>query len=214
MQTATTGIYKKSGVYALIDPNTNLVRYVGRSVNIGSRFTSHKSSSRDYPVNRWIKKLKSEFKSPLIKILEIHPKPEKIEAKWIKHYRAIGQCDLNLHDGGKGVPMSGSGRCDRVWSVDGIPTPFTLMIRALWPLQNRPSGKKVTTYWRERWKSCKSEMEQINVQMQCYQVVQNLGTKDLKYLAERWAISAAKQINEKYPNRVTLVYNDGIEETP
>lgn len=214
MQTTATNLYKKSGVYALIDPRTKLVRYVGRSVNIGSRFTSHKSSKRGLPVNRWCQKLKAENLNPIITVLEFHRNPEKVEAKWIKHYRASGQCDLNLHDGGKGVAMNGGGKCEGVWSVEGIPSPFTLMIRAMWPFQNKPAGKKVTSHWREQWKSCKTELDKINVQLHCYQVVQNLGTEDLKYLSEKWAMAAAKQINEKYPGRLTLVYNDGIEDTP
>lgn len=214
MQTTATNLYKKSGVYALIDPRTKLVRYVGRSVNIGARFTSHRSSKGSLPVNRWCQKLKMDGLRPIIKVLEFHNKPEKVEAKWIKHYRATGQCELNLHDGGKGIPMSGSGRCEGVWSVDGLPSPFTLMIRTMWPLQNKPAGKKVTSHWREQWKKCKTELDKINVQLQCYKVVQNLGTDDLKYLAERWAMAAAKQINAKYPGRLTLVYNDGVEETP
>lgn len=209
-----TSIYKKSGIYALIDPRTLLVRYVGRSVNIGSRFNSHKSSKGNLPVNRWCAKLKRLGLKPKIEILEIHSKPEKIEKKWIKHYRATGQADLNLHDGGVGVPMSGGGKCEEVWSVEGLASPFNLMIRTMWPFQNNRSGRKVTSHWRDAWNDCKTELDRINVQMQCFQVVQNLGTYDLKVLSEKWAMKAAEQINKKYPNRVTLVYNDGVEETP
>jgi hypothetical protein len=207
-------IFKKSGVYALIDPESQLVRYVGRSINISNRFNNHKTSKTNLPVSKWCRKLKSKSLSPEIMVLEYHEKPEEIEAKWIAHYRDIGQADLNLHDGTNTIPFNGGGRCDEVWSVKGLTPPFSLMIRTLWKYQKNLGAKKVTSHWKSEWERASSEIDRIHVQSMCYQVVQNLGTDDLKILAEKWAIKAVEQINEKYPNRFTLVYNDGVEVTP
>lgn len=209
-----TSLYKKSGVYALIDPKTNLVRYVGRSVNIGARFNAHKKGKKNLPVSIWIRSLANSGLLPKITVLEFHDKPEDIEAAWIKHYKDNGQADLNLHDGGKGLPMAGSGRCDEVWSIEGLSCPFPLMIRSLFHLQNHESGKRVVRYWTKKWTNCKTELDRISVLFHCFQVVQRLGNKDLQKKCEEWAIAAAPVINAKYPRRVTLVYNDGIEETP
>ena len=203
-----------SGVYALTCPDSGKVRYVGRSKNILSRYYGHRSATKDLPVNQWCKKLSRNGKAPEIKVLEKHAEPEKVEAKWIKAFRDKGEADLNLHDGGPGFAMSGSGRCEEAWSVEEMPGPFPLLVRTLWSLQNNKSGKKVMQFWKDRWDACESELDRINTCMQMYQVVQSLGTQDLRVQIERWAIAAATQINKKYPGRVTLEYNDGVEVTP
>lgn len=203
-----------SGIYALSCPKSGKVRYVGRSQNILSRYYGHKASTGKYPVNKWCAKLKSQGLAPDICLLERHAEPEKVEAKWIKEFREKGEADLNLHDGGAGIAMSGSGKCEEVWSVEGLASPFTLLVRSLWSLQNIPAGKRAMQQWKDKWNACGAETDRINTCLQMYQVVQSLGTHELKIQAEKWAIAAASQINKKYRGRVTLEYNDGIEVTP
>lgn len=205
---------KLSGIYALTCPHSGKVRYVGRSKNILKRYYGHKGSHGKLPVNRWCAKLKGSGLSPGIILLENHPEPEKVEAKWIKEFRSKGQADLNLHDGGAGLAMSGNGRCEEVWSVEGVAGPFSLLVRALWRFQNIQAGKKAMKFWKDKWNSCENEIDRVNVCMNMYQVIQSLGTDDLRVKVEKWAIAAAPQINKKYPARVTLEYNDGIEVTP
>lgn len=64
-------------IYALIDPKTEAVKYVGQTDNIKRRFNDHissslnpKSDSYETYKARWIRKLSSENLKPIIEILE------------------------------------------------------------------------------------------------------------------------------------------------
>jgi len=151
---------------------------------------------------------------PVLNLVEKHDNPEQVEEAWISHYKKLGQCDLNLHSGGKGSAFGGAGRCKECWSVDGITSPLLLLTRCLWRFQRNRGAKSVSAYWKEKWAECNTELDRVAVMMNVYQAVQNLGNDAAKDEVERWAIKAAVQINAKYPGRVTLVYNDGVEETP
>lgn len=210
----SSAIRNRSGIYGLVCPIDGRVRYVGRSNNIGKRFTSHKRSKSSLPVARWIRKLKKQGVCPEIFVIEYSDNPQDIEEKWISEYKRRGQADLNLHSGGKGTPISGCGRLEECWSVDGHPDPYNLLVRALWRFQNFPNGKKIIREWSDAWKSTKSEWERINMCMHMFNAIQKIGSKETQIKAEEWAIMAAPQINSKYPGRARLQYNDGVEVTP
>lgn len=91
---------------------------------------------------------------------------------------------------------------------------YALLVRALWAHSKSPSGKKVHAYWKMRHAEAKTELDRVALQMNCFNAVCALNKGDLAKKAEQWAIAAAPQINAKYPGRVTLVYNDGVEDTP
>ena len=68
--------YIESHIYALIDPNTNEVRYVGATVqSLKVRLLAH-SSERNYGTKaklEWIKSLRNRGQKPIIKLLETVP---------------------------------------------------------------------------------------------------------------------------------------------
>jgi hypothetical protein len=204
----------RSGVYALKECGSDVVRYVGRSKNIGARFAGHKSSKSNLPSAKWVKSLMKQGRRVDVVVLEYHERPEEIEARWIEKYRADGQADLNLHDGGKGFPMNGGGKCQGVWSVESVASPFNIMFKCLWKYQKTKAAREISAHWKKAWADAKTEKEKILVQVKCFHVVQNLGTSELIDQAEKWAISASKSINGKYPKMVSLVYADGVEVTP
>lgn len=77
-------------VYALIDPRTDAVAYIGISFNATWRFSQHlKCDSTNNAKNTWIKELQSEGLNPVLKILETVETSEvarKREMYWIKYF--------------------------------------------------------------------------------------------------------------------------------
>ena len=88
-------------IYALVDPDTHLVRYVGQCHNLESRYEGHLSEAlrgTKKPVYDWIRSL--GLKRPVILILQTVPAiyvprqkgnsislPSVMEAKWLKRFR-------------------------------------------------------------------------------------------------------------------------------
>lgn len=90
-------------IYALVDPDTQEVRYIGKSVNPESRYRDHCNTGHEYRNPRkvaWVKTLKSQGKKPAITILEECTEDtwEATEQKWVSHYQSSL---LNVYGGGK-----------------------------------------------------------------------------------------------------------------
>ncbi len=91
-------------IYALLDPFTNHVRYVGCTTNARSRMRSHMYENS---VNRekieWVRSLRNDGKSPVMSILETGSGDGWIEAeiRWISEYSSTGFL-LNKTIGGLG----------------------------------------------------------------------------------------------------------------
>jgi hypothetical protein len=61
-------------IYALVDPNTKALRYVGCTQNIKVRITNHISTAKHYPQSDkdlWIKQLLNQHQKPIVEILAI-----------------------------------------------------------------------------------------------------------------------------------------------
>ncbi len=106
---STTKEIKTTFIYALCDPNTKMVRYIGKSNHPRIRYFHHlKDEHKTYKVN-WIRKLKSSGKLPVLKIIEEIDKNlwEEAEKRWIAYYRLIsGKRLTNHNEGGIGPNMS------------------------------------------------------------------------------------------------------------
>lgn len=94
-------------IYALIDPDTKAVRYIGRSVSPQDRFYGHMSKCEEGKTHchRWLKSLKRKGKQPIMEIVEqATPNTyQEREAYWISYYRSIGAPLTNLAAGGDGA---------------------------------------------------------------------------------------------------------------
>ena len=75
-------------IYALIDPRTNYIRYIGSTTNPLVRYNSHLSDVKNYSKSEWIEELKKMSIKPMMKILEIVPKElaAQRENYWIAYY--------------------------------------------------------------------------------------------------------------------------------
>ena len=68
---------KRGSIYCLIDPNTELVRYIGMTVNsLNTRLCEHVCTSKQDKSNQykcnWIKSLLKSDQRPIIKLLSRH----------------------------------------------------------------------------------------------------------------------------------------------
>jgi hypothetical protein len=89
-------------IYALCDPDSGEVRYVGKAKNAKARHKRHLSERHlGRPVNNWVKSLLAAGKIPEVRILAYCPPDqwEQEERHWIAKYRLTGRL-LNLADGG------------------------------------------------------------------------------------------------------------------
>jgi hypothetical protein len=105
-----TYITTDPGIYALCDPVTYEVRYVGHAANIRTRFAVHRhdahgdSSRSHYYVYKWMRSLNGD---PHVMVLGA-PVPllkyrVALEREWIRYGKLLGWRLTNLTDGGEGL---------------------------------------------------------------------------------------------------------------
>lgn len=99
------GNLKTTFIYALVDPNTQQVRYVGKSNNPQVRLYRHFKEKGHTYKNRWLQSLRERGLTPEIRILEEAPVSQwqERERYWIAFYREQGLDLANGTDGGDGV---------------------------------------------------------------------------------------------------------------
>lgn len=105
---------KKHLIYALVDPATSEIRYVGRSSSGLARAKSHSRPSglkTDDYCHRWIRKLLAETGlRPGIRVVQEFDAFDDIdsvlndaEVYWVSYFRGIGCPLTNTTDGGRGL---------------------------------------------------------------------------------------------------------------
>lgn len=97
---------KPAYIYALIDPITEEVRYVGKTINPATRLYDHcnQSAAGNNPHKmRWILGLRAQDMLPKMIVLEecLPDTWEEAEIRWIAHYRASGAPLTNILGGGR-----------------------------------------------------------------------------------------------------------------
>lgn len=94
--------------YALIDPRTSEVRYVGVTGAPSARLGGHRhvSESRRSPKQEWVAELAAIDLQPGMIVLEEVPlsRWETTERRWIAYYRKAGARLTNITDGGDSPP--------------------------------------------------------------------------------------------------------------
>lgn len=95
---------KKVYIYALLEPETKEVRYIGKSVNPKKRFDNHLNIKRKQHCSCWIQSLKIKGLKPIFSIIEETDKENwiKREQYWIAFYKNLGAKLTNHTIGGEG----------------------------------------------------------------------------------------------------------------
>jgi hypothetical protein len=90
-------------IYALVDPRSGEIRYIGKANDPRARLAQHirDSRHRDTPVYRWVRKLLDSGLLPTMSILEVDCSDwRKSERRLIADARSRGLRLLNVADGG------------------------------------------------------------------------------------------------------------------
>lgn len=90
-------------IYALLDPETNEIRYIGKTDNPSERLKNHLNEQGKWHRINWIKSLKKRGLKPIMQIIEEVVEGtnwEEREKYWIAYYRHIGTNLTNGSDGG------------------------------------------------------------------------------------------------------------------
>lgn len=97
-------------IYALIDPRTNEIRYIGKTnQKLNIRYTSHMRDVRPSRKLNWLISLKNAGLKPRIEIIEklnegsVLSDWQDAERFWISYLRSIGVSLTNLTIGGEGI---------------------------------------------------------------------------------------------------------------
>jgi GIY-YIG catalytic domain-containing protein len=94
-------------IYGLIDPFTDEVRYIGKSIRPKERLRDHCNDHSDCHRTHWIQSVRARGKRPRLVILEELSTDmdwQIVEQRWIAQARAAGWPLTNGTDGGDGVP--------------------------------------------------------------------------------------------------------------
>lgn len=207
---------RKPGIYALVCPFTGETRYIGQSKNMKKRLAGHLNGNSDLPVGRWCRKVKREGAEPQMRVVKECPKGrlDREEIKAIREHREAGCRLLNLQDGGKNPVTNGNGQGRDLWSIPGYKTPYMVLTNHFFPYAQWPRISKRLREIRDYNRSLKSEKEKLDFQLWCANVMTGCLTGDRLTRLEEYLIKLAPKVNAKYPGRMTLVYNDGVEDTP
>lgn len=97
----------KTLIYTLEDPDTNEIRYVGKTIkSLSNRLTHHIYSCKRENNHRtnWIKSIFKKGKKPIIKMIDFCPwdESQKLEMFWISKFKEQGFNLVNMSDGGEG----------------------------------------------------------------------------------------------------------------
>jgi group I intron endonuclease len=97
----------KTYIYILIDPETNLVRYVGKTTNIKRRYSQHIYEAKRIKThkNNWLKYLLDKKLKPEILVIDEIEENEwtQLEQWYIEYYRFLGYILTNGTLGGDGI---------------------------------------------------------------------------------------------------------------
>jgi hypothetical protein len=98
-------------IYALLDPDTDTVHYVGKTNNMSKRFSQHNRTIQvpKGPKEVWVNSLIANGKKPkMIKLEECVNGAgwESAEKRWIAHFRLSNASLTNVTPGGAGSTIS------------------------------------------------------------------------------------------------------------
>lgn len=109
-------------IYALIDPYTAQIRYIGKSIRPKQRLQNQMNEVSNCHRSHWLQSLKANKKRPhqvILQELDDDSYWQSCEIAWIKHGKQMGWPLTNNTDGGDGVcnlPEETRKRMAKVWT--------------------------------------------------------------------------------------------------
>jgi hypothetical protein len=97
---------QKIYIYALTDPDSNLIRYIGKSIKPKERLQNHMNEVSNCHRSHWLQSLKKQGKKAKMKFLEVLEYGENWQEReryWIKKGKAEGWPLTNNTSGGDGA---------------------------------------------------------------------------------------------------------------
>ncbi len=93
-------------IYGLCEPETSDVRYIGKTIDVKSRVSSHLRERGRTRKHRWIQSLHARAMTPRVIVLEVvsDDRADDAENWWILFLRRQGYSIINHTDGGDGTP--------------------------------------------------------------------------------------------------------------
>lgn len=118
----------RAAIYALIDPSTDEIRYIGKTVQRSDvRLQQHVESPTNANMRKWIANLRAVGMEPKIRLITCCPIAEwqHHESRWIRWARELGARLLNVDPGGEcrrpGGKLNPYGRAKRlIRDRDGV----------------------------------------------------------------------------------------------
>lgn len=106
-------------IYALLDPRTAKIRYIGKTNNINRRYSQHLRARTDQkmtPVKAWIQSLIKQGLKPNMMVIDSCDESRwaNLEREYIKRFRDEGYDILNISDGGNQPHWS-----NKICSING-----------------------------------------------------------------------------------------------
>lgn len=102
-------------IYALCEPDTFIVRYIGKTHDLRSRLRHHKLEvQKGFHTRKanWLRSLKGREPSVLILAEIKQDQWQEVERYWIKRFREEGFDLTNYADGGQTSPVQGKGHSE------------------------------------------------------------------------------------------------------
>ena len=209
-------------IYALIDPRTSKIRYIGKTVNLKQRLSNQLNENSKTHRCNWIKGIKSDGLKPIQCVLQTLSDEQDwkaAEIKWIAIARKYGWNLVNSTDGGDGVTnISGEGKKRMIDAWKGRKhKPETLIKlsnaskgrvkseKAKDIVSSKMKGRKIT--WKDKLKKSVrkfSDEDLINVK----QDLKTMMVKDVasKYGVHRTTITKIKKGEYKTFKQKTVNY--------
>ena len=198
------------GVYALLDPVTGIIAYIGQSKNISKRYSQHVKSCANKALKSWICRLSNAGMSPDMIILEESDSPVDAEKHWIDRAKAAGIVLFNIHEGGRYPSHAHAEKKAKIWRADGVGSPYLNMRMALSGYINLK--KRIHALFeqlsKER-KSKKTEEQILDFEIKMAWIAYSSGYDDLRDMAVRWVCAVEGKVNAKYPGKLQVRYENG-----
>lgn len=143
-------LFDDSGVYALVDPRSHKVMYVGQSLDVNKRFKQHtdiRHSDSNWGKAVWLSELRRSGLVPELIVLASNLDYEQMneaEKRYIREYKVKGEAEFNIAAGGAGAAVSkafNSRQDDWIALGNKVKTCHLLLVEIFADVQ-RIAGKK------------------------------------------------------------------------